>query len=93
MGQGGHSSPAAAIMYQHATDDRANVVTHRLGAVVEAPTSGKPTIALVPEVAQKGGGPDVHHAHSTNIVPFTRADTEQSQRGSNPCSHLERVVS
>ena len=27
------------------------------------------------------------------VTPLTRADTEQSQRGSNPCSHLERVGS
>ena len=28
-----------------------------------------------------------------SITPLTSDDTEQSQRGSNPCSHLERVVS
>ena len=28
-----------------------------------------------------------------SITPLTCDDTEQSQRGSNPCSHLERVVS
>ena len=53
-------------------------------------------ISLVPEKAQtdKGRkklaqGVEVE----TSITPMTRQYTEQSQRGSNPCSHLERVVS
>ena len=30
-------------------------------------------------------------AEVATIMPLTSEDTEQSQRGSNPCLHLERV--
>ena len=53
-------------------------------------------ISLVPEKTQTdeirtklAQGVEVE----TSITPLTRKYTEQSQRGSNPCSHLERVVS
>ncbi len=37
--------------------------------------------------------PGVTEDQGATIVPLTSTYTEQSQRGSNPCLHLERVVS
>ena len=92
MKRAGHDSPAAAIRYQHATMDRDRVLADALTALVP----GRAIMSLVPaeshtdEIRTKlAQGVEVE----TSITPLTRQYTEQSQRGSNPCSHLERVVS
>ena len=63
-----------------------------MAASAQAPA----VISLVPAESQTDGrrkklaqGVEVE----TSITPLARQYTEQSQRGSNPCSHLERVVS
>jgi hypothetical protein len=87
MKRGGHASPAAA---QHATMDRDRTLAAALAAMVTGPA----VVSLVPaervteEIRKKLPEDDGVEAI---ITPLTRADTTQSQRGSNPCSHLERV--
>ena len=95
MKRGGHASPTAALRYQHATMDRDRALAGALNDMA-ASAQAPAVISLVPEKAQtdKGRkklaqGVEVE----TSITPLTRQYTEQSQRGSNPCSHLERVVS
>ena len=36
MRRGGHSTPAAALRYQHATEDRDRVIAHALGELLQA---------------------------------------------------------
>ena len=91
MHRGGHKSNVAALRYQHATADR-----DRALAVALAEMS---TLAPVIPLAMRDGcamdpvelveGEEAE----ASITPLTSHDTEQSQRGSNPCPHLERVVS
>jgi integrase len=89
MRRAGHRSPNAALRYQHATSERDRALAHALaelaGAATVTPITGA---ADNPRTANRVGG----SASDSTGTP-TSDNTEQSQRGSNPCSHLERVVS
>ncbi len=91
MHRAGHASPAAAIRYQHATEDRDRVLARALAdldrhaAVVDlgardarAMDRSEPSGLCEPEEGKE---------------QLSGQLNEQSQRGSNPCLHLERVVS
>ena len=88
--RGGHSSPSAALRYQHATMERDRGLADSLAAMAASPA----VISLVPvegltdkrrtKLAEGEGA-------IASITLLTSDDTEQSQRGSNPCSHLERA--
>ena len=97
MRQGGHSNPAAALRYQHATNARAKNIAAALSVMAETPESGNiiqmPGTLLVPVVAQPNCSSESAGQGQGQIIDLTCTSTEQSQRGSNPCSHLERVVS
>ena len=92
MKRGGHSSPAAALRYQHATMDRDRDPAGRLAALAPhlSVVREEPSHILTDKIrtmVPSGSADDAI------ITPLTSSDTEQSQRGSNPCLHLERVVS
>ena len=94
MARMGHASPVAALRYQHATEERDRVIADALSAMVEP-------AAVVPiaRVARDGRAMKPSETGlSTATDPLENAappglSTKQPQRGSNPCLHLERVVS
>jgi integrase len=89
MRRAGHKSEQAAIRYQHATDERDRVLTDALGALAKGPK-----IVPIKAAADKPRTEAVGRPRKqTRKVATTRKNNEQSQRGSNPCLHLERVVS
>jgi integrase len=89
MRRGGHASPQAALRYQHATDDRYRVLTGALTKLAE----GADIVSIKPAADNlRTRGTDERQAPPQKEAP-TSNDEEQSQRGSNPCLHLERVVS
>ncbi len=92
MKRGGHASPTAALRYQHATMDRDRALANALAEMATGPAvvSLVPTERVTDEIRTKL--PESDGVEAT-ILPLTCDDPEQSQRGSNPCSHLERVVS
>jgi hypothetical protein len=83
----------AALRYQHATDDRDSALADAL--------SNMATDSAIREFGPTGeSATDERRTKSlegdedgATITPLTSHDDEQSQRGSNPCLHLERVVS
>jgi integrase len=93
MRRGGHGSPAAALRYQHASDDRDKALADALAHMASATTIDRlPATSNAPtEETRKTSA--VGEEVEATITPLTSTNTEQSQRGSNPCLHLERVVS
>src|SRR5665213_1307816 len=87
---GGHSSPAAARRYQHATRDRDRELAGALAdmappsAVVSLLAAQSPADEMRTKLAPED------EADAT-VTRLTSHNTEQSQRGSNPCLHLERA--
>ena len=84
----GHSSPAAALRHQHATQDRDVIIARALAELGRA-ANGNPGISR-----------DLRGMETSEPIwpegprtPLTREDALQSQRDSNPCLHLERVMS
>ena len=90
MRRAGHVSPAAALRYQHATDDRDRALADALAVLATSAPLSVVREPVTDEIRTKSAERDGDEA---TITPLTREDTEQSQRGSNPCLHLERVVS
>jgi hypothetical protein len=90
MGRGGHSSPTAALRYQHATDDRNHALADNLARL--AVTASITELAEVRDAETAEIRPKLPDRDETQatITPLTSHRTEQSQRGSNPCLHLER---
>ena len=88
--RGGHAIPAAALRYQHATMERDRALAAALAAMGLGPAvvSRVPAGAVTDERRTKL--PEEEGAEAT-VTPLTNHNTEQSQRGSNPCLHLERV--
>ena len=91
MKRGGRSSPAAALRYQHATLERDRALADRLTAMA----LNNPNLVALPEDPADEMRTKLLQTEETQatITHLTRQDDEQSQRGSNPCLHLERVVS
>ncbi len=88
MHRAGHASPLAALRYQHATQDRDRALAEALSEL-----AGESA-----DVARDGRAMRARSAQADEErlaeKPLLTSDvTEQSQRGSNPCLHLERVVS
>jgi len=137
MRRGGHSTPAAALNYQHATDLRDQALAEGLAALARESMTGDAIAKghaagttpesdvhppdVVPRLRHARGG-DLPHVfegeeHYGDIIDpgqlgdlgevlsqqvtryldspdaFEHDETEQPQRDSNPCRHLERVVS
>jgi hypothetical protein len=93
MRRAGHVSPVAALSYQHATDDRDRALADALATLATAAPITALSVAPEPvtdEIRTKLSESD---REETTISPLTSTNDEQSQRGSNPCLHLERVVS
>src|SRR5665213_3515731 len=91
MRRGGHASPAAALRYQHATMERDRALAASLAAMAAGPA----VISLVSaETLTDEGRTKLAEGREaeTSITPLTSGTNKQSQRGSNPCSHLERVA-
>jgi hypothetical protein len=90
MMRGGHKSPAAALRYQHSTRDRDRALADALAKMAEVPTI---TALPVGETLTDGRRTKLSEDAGADapIVPFTSPNIEQSQRGSNPCLHLERA--
>ena len=90
MRRGGHSSPTAALRYQHATADRDRVLADALGALaappiidLNQPDADKLRTEPESEAEDEGG----------SQVADQGVEGEHPQRDSNPCYHLERVAS
>ncbi len=85
MHRGGHSSPSAALRYQHATADRDRVLADALGTLATAtkPDADNPRTET----------PDAPEEVSPSDIADQRENGEHPQRDSNPCYHLERVAS
>ena len=85
MHRAGHKSPAAALRYQHATQDRDAVLADALGALATG------------EVVHFRRTNDGQSSEGSSTTPrnmgHEQVQLEQPQRDSNPCRHLERVVS
>jgi hypothetical protein len=83
-------SPTARSL---ATDDRDKELADALATlattatVTQLPTAQNPATEEIRKKLTDGEGADA------TITPLTSENDEQSQRGSNPCLHLERVVS
>ena len=137
MRRGGHSTAAAALKYQHATDLRDQALAEGLAALARKSMTGDAIAKghaagttpesdvhppdVVPRLRHARGG-DLPHVfegeeHYGDIIDpgqlgdlgevlsqqvtryldspdaFEHDETEQPQRDSNPCRHLERVVS
>jgi hypothetical protein len=91
MRRAGHVSPVAALRYQHATDDRDRALADSLAAL--ASTAPMAALSVVPEPVTdeiRTKLPESDQDKAT-ITPLTSTNGEQSQRGSNPCLHLERA--
>ncbi len=58
-----------------------------LAQIIELPNASE-NPADKPRTAESGA-----EAAESNIMPLTSQNVEQSQRDSNPCLHLERVMS
>ena len=87
MHRGGHSSSAAALRYQHAAVERDRSLASSLADMAAlAPVI---PIAVRDNSAMEADDPPGEYTERVADLPLH----EQSQRGSNPCSHLERVVS
>ena len=137
MRRGGHSSPAAALKYQHATDPRDRALAEGLAALARESMTGDAVAKghaagttpesdvdaaaeMLPACPNCGGDEphlfEVRESYGDIIDPgqlgdlgeilsqqvtryldspeaFEGDETEQPQRDSNPCRHLERVVS
>ena len=97
MSRLGHSTTAAAIRYQRAADERDREVANRLDDVFGARVLEVPSQPLLAaparyprdEIEPSQGFPE---EESLETALF-RAFREYPQRDSNPCRHLERVVS
>ena len=79
MHRGGHRSPVAALRYRHAQLERDAALADALGDL-----ASDNVVAL--RRSKDGRSSDSVGTKSTS-------DLEQPQRDSNPCRHLERVVS
>jgi integrase len=94
MARMGHASPAAALRYQHATEERDRVIADALSAMVEP----APVEPITP-VARDGRAMEPSEAEFPTAADTAQTQVaqgnfgEQPQRDSNPCLHLERVVS
>jgi hypothetical protein len=90
MRRAGHRSEQAAIRYQHATDERDDrVLTESLAALTK-----RAEIVPIEAASDKPRTEAAKRSQSrSRNVASTSNNSEQSQRGSNPCLHLERVVS
>jgi hypothetical protein len=91
MRRAGHESPTAALRYQRATEDRNKALVDALAGmalhagVILLPKPKK-SAADNPRTTESG-----HDGADATITPLTTDNTGQSQRGSNPCLHLERA--
>jgi integrase len=94
MARMGHASPVAALRYQHATEERDRVIAEALSKLAR-PASITPITA----VARDGRAMGPRHDPARPKIKPPRhgvspaASSEQPQRDSNPCLHLERVMS
>ena len=91
MKRGGHSSPVAALRYQHATMDREMDLAARLATLAPRPSVFPTDPSEIPADEVRTKLPFEVEVKAV-ITPLTSDDDEQSQRGSNPCLHLERAV-
>jgi integrase len=88
MRRGGHASPAAALRYQHASAARDRAIADALGALATPPS---PTVV---QLRRTNGGRSSSEGEVDSIAqPADQGGSWQPQRDSNPCLHLERVVS
>jgi len=85
MHRGGHASPAAALRYQHASAARDRAIANALGDLA----SGK----VVQMGRTNDGRSSTNDPPGDTAEPSDQGDQWQPQRDSNPCLHLERVVS
>ena len=85
MRRGGHASPAAALRYQHASAARDRAIANALGDLA----SGR----VVPMGRTNDGRSSPSDPANGPSEPADQGDSWQPQRDSNPCLHLERVVS
>ena len=83
----------AALRYQHATDDREKVPADALAAMATVVNVTQLSTAPIPETDEIRMKLEVGDGSEATITSLTSHNDEQSQRGSNPCLHLERVVS
>ena len=86
----GHSSANAALRYQHATEDRDAAIAQAMSGLA-AQAVGDP---ISESLAGYSREMDRLQKDTKKITgPLTCDDDWQSQRDSNPCLHLERVMS
>ena len=97
MSRLGHSTTAAAIRYQRAADERDREVANRLDDVFGARVLEVPSRhPLAPPARYPRDESEPSQGFPEEESPETalfRAFREYPQRDSNPCRHLERVVS
>ena len=90
----GHAGPVAALRYQHATEDRDRAIADALSALAGdaaiVPLAGTPRDGRAMDLSQPA--PKREKRPSKKGLP-PAISSEQPQRDSNPCLHLERVMS
>ena len=96
MRRGGHASAAAAIRYQHATEDRDRMLADALAQLATPATVIPIESARRTQVDSPADNPRTRGADPERVNE--QSDSEQGiswqpHRDSNPCLHLERVVS
>ncbi len=96
MARMGHASPQAALIYQHATEDRDRAIAEALSEM-----AGRSTVVPI-RPARDGSGDSLGHVQVTPGSSGVPGEAPQApdqgkrqypQRDSNPCCRLERAVS
>jgi hypothetical protein len=98
MRRGGHASPLAPLRYQHATDDSDAVFADALGALsaddvarLRRTKDGRSSEPSSSAGSEETDAEQVQPEQPQRYVPVS-SPTEQPQRDSNPCRHLERLA-
>ena len=102
MHRAGHKSSTAALRYQHAAQERDRAIAQRLSVLASEADAGKaddaPLVSAV--IAKPRGlfadfGPGMPWTEDSEFrkMAIDQLLNWQPQRDSNPCLHLERVVS
>jgi integrase len=96
MSRLGHSTTAAAIRYQRAAETRDQELADRLDRLVVDLSERRAARGAQINPATRAGWPRDERQDHPLVLPFEASEqgtSKHPQRDSNPCRHLERVVS
>jgi hypothetical protein len=88
MARAGHASPAAALRYQHAAEDRDVVIAEALSSLAE--TARRVSVVHPPAGYSRDDSCE-RHAGRIVTTPMTSADEQSGRPGSNRHHQLGRL--